>query len=220
MLSRPHGAPLVVGIVDDVLQRDVALSSNPEVFLAVAQQPPVRAAMLAVKSSAPPAATIAAIQSTLRQIDPSLAATRLESMESVVEASLARFTFVQRLLTLFAGVGLVLAVLGLYAIISYLVIQRTTEIGVRIALGARERHVFEIVVGEAAVLTAIGVIIGLPLTLALTRLLSSFLFNVKPDDVAAIVGSPIVLAFVALGAASMPARRASRVDPAKTLRQD
>jgi putative ABC transport system permease protein len=212
--------PVVVGVVSDVLQRDLALTANPEIYLPVAQQPAITFAMLSVKSAMPTKTLIAAIQRQLRATSPDLAASRLESMTDVVAASLARHTFVLRLLGLFAALGLALSVIGLYATVSYLVTQRTSEIGVRLALGAPRTRVFGMVVGEAGLIAVVGIAVGTPLTFAAARLLSSFLFEVKTTDVLAYSLSPLLLAAVALAAACAPARRASRVDPAVALRYE
>jgi putative ABC transport system permease protein len=219
-LKRDGQAPLVIGVVDDVLQRDLTLEANAEVFLAAAQQAPSYAAMLSVKSTASTAATINEIRRVLFNLDPTLAASRLESMHDVVEASIARQRFVLRLLTLFASLGLVLAAIGLYGIVSYVVAQRTREIGVRLALGADRRHVLALVMRESTMLAAIGVAIGIPLTLAGARLLSGFLYEVSRYDALAFSAGPLILVTVAIAAAWMPARRAAAVDPALTLRVD
>jgi putative ABC transport system permease protein len=217
-----HGrpAPLVVGVVDDVLQRDITLTATAEVFLAAAQEPPIRTSELSVKSTASPAATIVAIRRALFELDPSLAAIRLESMHDIVEDSIARHRFVLRLLTLFASLGLLLAAIGLYGIVSYLVARRTPEIGIRLALGADRRHVLRLVMRESALLAVIGVTIGIPLALAGARLLSGFLYEVRTYDPLAFSSGPLILGLVAMAAAWMPARRAAAVDPALTLRVD
>jgi ABC-type antimicrobial peptide transport system permease subunit len=210
----------VVGVVGDALQRDLTVTANPEVFLPVAQQSPSGMALLSIKSAAPAVATIDAVRRALFELDPSLAPTRLESMQDVVNASLARHRFVLRLLSLFASLGLVLAAIGLYGLVSYLVAQRTSEIGVRVALGASRQQVIGLVLRESAVLAAVGIGIGIPLTLTGARALSGFLYEVEIYDAVAFAAGPLILAAVAIGAAWMPARRAAAVDPAITLRLD
>jgi predicted permease len=219
-LKRDGVAPLVVGVVGDALQRDLTVTANPEVFLPVAQQSPSGMALLSIKSAAPAVATIDAVRRALFELDPSLAPTRLESMQDVVNASLARHRFVLRLLSLFASLGLVLAAIGLYGLVSYLVAQRTSEIGVRVALGASRQQVIGLVLRESAVLAAVGIGIGIPLTLTGARALSGFLYEVEIYDAVAFAAGPLILAAVAIGAAWMPARRAAAVDPAITLRLD
>jgi ABC-type antimicrobial peptide transport system permease subunit len=207
--------------VDDALQRDLALAANPEVLLPLAQQPgSASIAMLSIKSTASPSATVNEIRRILKTLDPELAPSRLEPMSDVVAASIARQRFVLRLLTLFASLGLVLAAIGLYGVVSYLVAQRTPEIGIRIALGAERRDVVGLVMRESATLAAVGVAIGVPLTLAGTRVLSGFLYQVKAYDLAALSIGPVILAAVAVAAAWLPSRRAAAVDPALTIRAD
>jgi predicted permease len=220
-LKQNGQAPVVVGVVDDALQRDLALAANPEVLLPLAQQPgSASIAMLSIKSTASPSATVNEIRRILKTLDPELAPSRLEPMSDVVAASIARQRFVLRLLTLFASLGLVLAAIGLYGVVSYLVAQRTSEIGIRIALGAERRDVVGLVMRESATLAAVGVAIGVPLTLAGTRVLSGFLYQVKAYDLAALSIGPVILAAVAVAAAWLPSRRAAAVDPALTIRAD
>jgi predicted permease len=220
-LEQDGQAPVVVGVIGDVLQRDLSLAASPEVILPLAQQRnSASIAMLAVKSTAPARVTVNEIRRVLNALDPELAASRLQPMRDAVDASIARQRFVLRLLTLFASLGLVLAAIGLYAVVSYLVAQRTPEIGVRIALGADRRHVVGLVMRESARLAAIGVTIGIPFTIAGTRLLSGLLYGLKTWDLPAFAIGPAILAAVAIGAAWLPSRRAAAVDPALTIRAD
>jgi putative ABC transport system permease protein len=212
---------LVVGIIDDALQNDLTQGAKPEVLLPHAQRPGQSGNInLAVKSSVPAWAMLGTLDRILRETDPNLAPSRLQSMPDVVEASLARHRFVLRLLVVFAGLGFVLAIIGLYAVITYLVAQRSTEIGVRMALGAQRSHVIRLVIGEGAFMAMLGVLIGIPLTLATSRLLGTLLYEVKPWDVQAIGAGTALLAVVALVASFAPARRAAALDPAATLRTD
>jgi ABC-type antimicrobial peptide transport system permease subunit len=175
---------------------------------------------LSIKTGGSPTAVMNAVRAQLREVDPLLAATRLEPMTDVVDASAARHNFIKRLLTLFAMLGLVLSMVGLYAIVSYLVSQRTTELGVRIALGAQPRHIGSLVIGEAARLVLIGIAVGIPLALGGTRLLSGILYDIHVTDIAAFSTAPVLLAIVAIGAAWLPARRATKVSPTVAMRAD
>ena len=141
-------------------------------------------------------------------------------MQAVVDASLKRHAFLLALLGLFAGLGVVLAAVGLYAVISYLVTQRTAEIGVRMALGARRSDVLMLVFRESALLTGAGLAIGISAAFALTRLLTSFLFQVHAHDLTTFAAAPVALTVIAFAAAVIPARRASGIDPARALRAE
>jgi putative ABC transport system permease protein len=212
-------APVVVGVVDDILQRDLAMGAHPEVLLPAAQQPSASwAHTVSVRSTAPPEVIIGALRQILKSLDPTLPATRLQSMQSVVDASLRRHEFLVRLLGAFAALGLALSLIGLYAVVSYLVTQRTLEIGVRMALGAQRSDVLRLVLREGAVLIAVGLGVGVPAAIAFGKVLAGFLFEVKPTDAATLVTATLSLALVALVAAWVPARRASGIDPASTLR--
>jgi predicted permease len=213
-------APVVVGVINDVLQRDLGMTANPEIYFPAAQRRPPPGVRLSIKTGGSPTAVMNAVRAQLREVDPLLAATRLEPMTDVVDASAARHNFIKRLLTLFAMLGLVLSMVGLYAIVSYLVSQRTTELGVRIALGAQPRHIGSLVIGEAARLVLIGIAVGIPLALGGTRLLSGILYDIHVTDIAAFSTAPVLLAIVAIGAAWLPARRATKVSPTVAMRAD
>jgi putative ABC transport system permease protein len=214
-------APVVVGVVDDVLQRDLTMEANPEVFLPLAQQPSIDGLpTVAVRTASATAPLIVALRQVLRDIDPQLAASRLEPMQAIIDASLERHAFLLLLLAVFAGLGLALSAIGLYAVISYLVTQRTLEIGIRMALGAQRHNVFGLVLREGALLTITGLAIGIAAALALSRLLAGFLFDVQPHDATTFVVAPTALAIVALLATMVPARRAAGVDPARAMKAE
>jgi putative ABC transport system permease protein len=218
--NKPNVA-LVVGVIDDALQNDLVQDAKPEVLLATSQRPgQMPFVNLAVKSSLPPAVMVGQLQRVLREVDPSLAPSRLESMSDVANASLARHRFVLRLLIVFAALGFALSIIGLYAVVSYLVAQRRTEIGVRMALGAQRRHVMGLVLGEGLIMAATGVLIGIPLTLGASRFLGSLLYEVQAWDFMSLAIGTALLAAVALVASYAPAQRAAALDPAATLRSD
>jgi putative ABC transport system permease protein len=135
-------------------------------------------------------------------------------------ASLASSRFSTMLLTVFGGIALLLAAIGVYGVISYGVTQRSQEIGIRVALGAGQARVLRLVVGHAAVLTGVGLLLGLGGSLLLSRAIGGLLFRVSPTDPPTLAAGVVVLALVALVAALLPAQRASRVDPATALRAD
>ena len=213
-------APLVIGVVDDVLQRDLTMEANPEVFLALAQQRATAAPTVAVRVDGPTAPILASFRSVLRDMNPGLATSRLQSMDDIIKSSLRRHTFLLLLLGVFAALGLALAAIGLYAVISYLVTQRTLEIGIRMALGAQRADVLALVFREGAALTVVGLIVGLAGAFVATRLLTSFLFEVKAHDLMTFAMAPICLALVAGVASLIPARRAATVDPVRAMRAE
>ena len=141
-------------------------------------------------------------------------------MEQVLALSLAKKRFLMTMMTVFAGLALVLAAIGLYGVISYSVSQRTHEIGVRVALGAERRDVLKLVVGQGIRLVLIGTGVGLFGAFALTRFLSSTLYGVKANDPATFVAVSLLLAAVAILASYIPARRATKVDPMVALRYE
>ena len=139
-------------------------------------------------------------------------------MEEVLSTSLARARLTLRLFSLFAGVALTLALVGLYALLAYAVSERRHEIGVRLALGAQRRDVFRLIVGEGMRLVVLGAACGLLAALATTRLLAGLLFGVAPTDPATFAAMALLLAATGLLASSLPARRAAAVDPLVALR--
>jgi ABC-type antimicrobial peptide transport system permease subunit len=141
-------------------------------------------------------------------------------MDDVLHASLQIQRFVMTLLSIFAALALVLASVGVYGLMSYVVAQRTHEIGVRMAIGARSADVMRLVIGRAMLLAVIGVVLGLVGARLLTHLLSSQLFGVQATDLVTFAGVSGVLVLVALAASYLPARRATRVDPMIALRSE
>jgi len=141
-------------------------------------------------------------------------------MEQVRSASIAARQFNMVLMGLFAILAAILAAIGIYGVMAYNVRQRTHEIGVRMAFGAERRHVLGMICREGMLLTAVGIMIGTVGALALTRLLGSYLYEVKPRDPVAFIATALVLAGVAMLACAIPARRATKVDPMVALRYE
>ncbi len=209
----------VVGIVKDVREWGLDLPARPTAYYSVTQRPPV-GAYLVVRTRQRPEALLASLQAELRAVDPALPLYDVAPMEAVVDSSVAQRRFSMVLLMLFAGVAVVLASLGIYGVISYTVMQRTRELGIRMALGARQVDVLGLMVGQGLRLTLLGVGIGLLLALGLGRLLSALLYGVQAHDPLTFAGVAVLLAGVALVASWLPARRAAKVDPAITLRAE
>jgi putative ABC transport system permease protein len=217
----------IVGIVGDVRQ-GLDQPPTPTMYVPIAQvndgiialNNRIGAIEWIVRTRLQPFSLSADIQRELREASGGLPVAHTRSMQQVVGESTARNDFNMTLLTIFASVALVLAAIGIYGLMAYSVQQRTQEIGVRMALGANPHQVRRMVVLQGMQLNLVGVILGIGASLALTRLMKSMLFGVKPWDPATIVVVVISLSFVTLLAAYLPARRASRVDPIVALRYE
>jgi predicted permease len=173
-----------------------------------------------VRTAGDPATLQNSLVRTIRTVDPQVPIGRVRSMDDVLHASLQIQRFVMTLLSIFAALALVLASVGVYGLMSYVVAQRTHEIGVRMAIGARSADVMRLVIGRAMLLAVIGVVLGLVGARLLTHLLSSQLFGVQATDLVTFAGVSGVLVLVALAASYLPARRATRVDPMIALRSE
>jgi putative ABC transport system permease protein len=220
------GARQIIGIVGDL--RDNGLNSNPQPTMYVPQaQIPERfnAALTrlgplawVVRTKVEPHSLIPAIQKELSDVSGGLALAPIRTMDEVVSRSTADTDFNTLVLTIFAGVALVLAAIGIYGLMAYSVEQRTQEIGIRLALGAGPGSVRNMVVFHGMRLAIAGVIIGVASAFGLTKLIESLLYGVKARDPLVFIGVPIVLTVVALLAVWVPARRATRVSPLDALR--
>jgi putative ABC transport system permease protein len=173
-----------------------------------------------VRSSGDPSASIAGVRGAVSSVDSNISAVNIQTMKQLVSQSAATPRFNTVLLAAFAALALVLAAVGLYGVTSYLVTQRTREIGIRMALGARPGDVFKNVVGNALMLALIGVALGVAGALGVTRVMSSLLFGVSATDPLTFVAVSVLLTGVALAASFVPARRATKVDPMEALRYE
>ena len=212
----------VVGVVRNVRHYELQSPSRMQVYYSYRQFafPQTPTMYLFAKTDGDPAALTEALRRELRAIDPGLPLYQVRTMEEVVGARLATGRLVGALLGFFGTGALVLAAIGIYGVISYTVVRRTREIGVRIALGAQQGDVVRMVVGSGGRLALVGVAIGLAGAFALSRLIAGLLYGVKPWDPATFLVVPVVLGAVALFAAWLPARRAARTDPALALASD
>ena len=208
----------VVGVVGDVLQRSAAEPAAPMVFVPFAQRT-IRSTKMVVRTNADPSTLTAAIRGEIRAVDPELAVADITPMAQLVNRSLRGPRFYTSLLTVFAGVGLVLATIGVFGVMSYAVTQRGREISIRLALGALPRDVVRMIVSRAFVLAAIGLIVGLAAAAALGRFIQGQLFGVPLIDPVTFSVVPLVLAASAGVASFVPARRATKFDPANALRE-
>jgi predicted permease len=223
---RPGGAKdwsTIVGIVDDVKNAGLDRPAGTEIYLPY-QQPGGKGSSdmyVAMRAQAgDPRSLAGAVREQLNEIDPSLPLADVRLMEDVLTRAQARPRFLTLLLTLFSGVALAIATVGIYGVVSYSVARRTKEFGLRMVLGAQGGDVLGLVMKQGAGMVAIGIAVGLATAFALTRLMASLLFGVTATDIPTFVSVTIILFGVALAACYIPARRATRVDPIQTLRYE
>jgi putative ABC transport system permease protein len=211
----------VKGVVKDSAQVALDRGIRPEIYFSLGQLAgQYRRMNLAVRTNVDPKSTVAAIQAAIREIDKDQPVYQIQTTDELIRDSVGTRRFALMILTLFAVLALVLAVSGIYGVISYSVTQRTQEIGIRMALGAEAKDVLRLVLGQFMRLTFAGVVLGLVAAYALTRLMTSLLFGVTPTDVTTFVIVSVSLSLVALVACLIPARRATRVDPLVALRYE
>jgi putative ABC transport system permease protein len=207
----------IVGVAGDV--RNLSLETDPAPVL-------YRAAIgmttriLTVRTASDPAALTAAVRTAIRSVNPSVAISNVRTADEILAVSVGPRRFNMFLLAAFAAIALVLACVGLFGVMSYLVSQRTHDIGVRLALGALPRDIFRVVVGRGMALAGGGAALGVGAASWLSRSLEALLFQVRPTDLLTFATVVIVLLGVALIACVVPARRATRVDPVVALRYE
>jgi len=207
----------VVGVVADVRHMSLEEEPQPQMYNTSYD---FGDAYVAVRSTLPPATVISEIRTTLKSIDPNIAATDIQTMGDLVSIATARRRFQTSLLTVFAGIALIMALLGLSGLMRFSVNQRTREVGIRMALGAERRDVLLLILRSASVLLVWGLGLGLACTWVATRLLKSFLFGVGQHDPFTVVTVSSLLVVCGLMAAFVPARRASSIDPMQALRTE
>jgi predicted permease len=210
----------IVGVVADTKEFGVDAEVREEVYIPYSQAPFWPTVALALRTASDPASLANAARTAILQVDADQPVSKVRTMEQVVSASISQPRFRTLLLGLFAGLALLLAATGIYSVISYSVAQRTHEIGIRIAIGAGQGDVLKLVVGQSMLLVLAGVVSGTIAALALARLVSSWLYEVRSTDPGTFVGVALLLVFVALLAAYVPARRATKVDPMVALRHE
>ena len=210
----------VVGVVGHIKQSDLSSGSDRGVFYISFYQDPVPFANIVVRAAGSASSVTSAMQAAVSSVDPAQAIYDAKTMEERVSASLAGQRFTVILLGLFAVTAVSLAALGLYGVINYGVTQRTQEIGIRLAMGARPTQVLSLIVGQGLRITAIGLVFGFVAAFAIARMLPNQLFGVRAFDPGTFAGMAIVLTAVALFASYVPARRAMRLDPVEACRYE
>jgi putative ABC transport system permease protein len=209
----------IVGVVGDTRQMGLAAEVMPEVFLPL-EQSPYPDMELVIRTDADPLTLVSAVRAAVASIDRDVPLFGVETLDDMLAGEVASQRFNMALLGAFAGLALLLAAVGIYGVMAYAVGQRTQEIGIRMALGALPENVLRMVLMQGARLAVFGVVLGLGAGIALTRLLRSLLFEVKPSDPATFGVCAGILFAAAIAACWIPARRATRVDPLVALRYE
>jgi putative ABC transport system permease protein len=211
----------IEGVVGDVRQGGLSAEPQPEVYLSYLQDPFAWPYLtMLVRTSFDPMKLVASLQGAIWSVEKDLPISSVATMEEIRSRSIAQPRLTALLLTVFAALALLLAAVGIYGVMAYTVTQRTHEMGLRMALGARAVDVVTLVTGQGMLLAAMGVAVGLAAAFGLTGALEKFLWRVQPTDPVTFIAVSLLLAAVALLASYVPARRATHVDPMVALRYE
>jgi putative ABC transport system permease protein len=210
----------IVGVVADVKHEDLSVPGIPEIYLCYLQADPPHWAFFAVRSRIEPKTLVASIRNVVKEIAPEEPIFRVSTMADLVDGWISPQKFSSLLLTIFAVLALVLAAIGIYGVIAYSVVQRTREIGIRMALGAIRTDVLHLILRQGVRIGLLGLALGMAGAYLATRMLASMLFGVNPHDPLVFLGVAASILIVVLLASYIPARRATRVDPLVALRYD
>jgi hypothetical protein len=209
----------VVGVVGDVRQDGPVEPAYPQIYVPLAQVSS-RGLLVALRTEGDPLAMVPSVRRALASVDPTLALARIATMDDRLATTLARPRVNALLLAGFAGTALLLAALGIYGVIAYSVVQRTRELGIRVALGAQGDDVLRLVLRQGMAPVAAGLLLGLCGAAAASRVLQSLLYGVAATDAATYLAVAAFLATVATAASYLPARHATRADPMTALRAE
>jgi putative ABC transport system permease protein len=212
----------IVGIAADVKHLSLREDPGPEMYVLYNQKPwpSLLTMQFALRTKADPASVTASARNAIYSLDPDLPIAKVATLERLLDASMTQSRFTMLLLGAFGILALVLASVGIYGVISYAVAQRTREFGIRMALGAQPRNLFGMILGQGIRIAGLGIFLGLVAAAAVTRVMASLLFGVRPTDPLTFVTVSMLLIGVALAACYVPARRAMRVDPMVALRHE
>ena len=214
-----HTGAQVIGIVTNVRYRTIETAATPDVYVPLSQSYQARMRMF-IRGRIDSGDLVSGLNRELRALDPNLPLSEVKTMEERLGDAMWRTRVSAWLLSAFAGLALLLTAIGVFGVMSQSVAQRTSEIGVRMALGAQTRDVLGLVLGRAMIVTGAGLLIGLAAALALTRLLTAFLYEVRASDPITFITVVVLLGSVALVACYLPARRATRIDAVSALRAE
>jgi putative ABC transport system permease protein len=210
----------IVGIVADARLQALENEVQPGIYILYGQVPSVGTVAFTLRTKDNPTSLIASVREAVRAIDPGQAITAVRPMEDVIDATFGQRRLIMTLLQLFAAVAVVLAVVGIYGMIAYSVVQRRREVGLRMALGAHRRDILRLLLQRGFGITALGIVLGLAGALGLTRVLQAFLFQISPTDPITYAFIAVVFVIVGVGASYVPVRRATRIDPMSVLRHN
>jgi putative ABC transport system permease protein len=212
---------MVIGVVGDVLHDGLDRAANAEMYVPFTQAPNVESGpTIVVHAAIAPTAVAADLRSAVSAIDRAIPIDQIETMEQFVSVSVAQPRFRTAILVAFSSLALLMASIGMYGVMNYLVIQRTLEFGIRLSLGATQGDILRLVLGRATVLIGVGLCLGLLGSVLLFRLIAKLLYGITPLDPLTFLAVSILLSAVALSASYIPARRATRVDPMVALRYE
>lgn len=209
----------VVGVVGDVHHRGPGATPGAEMYIPY-EQFIARQVVVTLRTAGDPARSASALRAVMREIDPALPLANVKTMDQLLAQSVAQPRFLAALLTAFAGLAALLALIGVYGLLSFAVSRRARELGVRMALGAGRSRIVTLVLGQSATLIGVGLIAGVALSVSLTRVLRTLLFGVQPGDPITVTAMAAGIALAALVASLPPALRASRIDPVIALREE
>jgi len=217
VVGRGPGKSRVIGVAADVRNKGLAQDTQAQLYLPFAQLPWAEMNLL-VRTMVPPQSLTSAVRAQISAVDPDQPVAGIQTVDQIVDSSLAQPRFTMLLFGVFSATALALSVIGIYGVLAYWVAQRRYELGIRLALGAQRADILRIVVRQGFMLSIVGIGIGLMAALLLTRLMSSLLYKVGTLDLTTFAVAPLVFLGVALLASYLPARSAMRVDPAEALR--
>jgi putative ABC transport system permease protein len=209
----------IIGVVESVKQTTLSADARPAMYLPQLQLP-TGGMSIVIRTAGDPLSLVALARSQVQSLDRTIPVTNIRTMEEVFSSSVAQQRFSMLLVVLFGALAVVLAAIGIYGVMGYTVMQRKHEIAVRMALGAKTGQVLSLILKDGLVLASLGVVIGLAGAFAMTRLISSLLFEVKATDAQTFATVSALLILVALLACFIPARRATKVDPLVALRYE
>jgi ABC-type antimicrobial peptide transport system permease subunit len=221
-LSRLYPAATIIGIVADTKRLSLREEPPPEMYVPFTQKvwPSLLTMDVVLRTKVDPVSAATSAREAIHSVDPDLPVANIAALETLVYGSMTQQRFAMFVLGAFAALALLLASIGMYGVISYSTMQRTQEIGIRMALGAQRGNVLAMVLGHGSRLAGLGIAIGLIAALAMGHTMASFLYGVRPTDPLTLAGVSLLLLAVALVACCIPARRAMRTDPVIALRYE